>query len=69
MWDENLIGKTIFVDGEEVIDRVVQEAASRFQEWIKDVPRLKELCLKHYEPGYFESVAILGDASYTDIAS
>ena len=34
-WDENLIGKTTVVDGEEVIDTVAK-AVARFQEWISD---------------------------------
>ena len=62
-WDENLIGKTTVVDGEEVIDTVAKEAVARFQEWISDVPRLKELRFKHYEPGHLECVAIFGDAN------
>ena len=52
-WDENLIGKTT-VDGEEVIDTVAKEAVAWFQEWISDVPRLKELRFKRYEPGHLE---------------
>ena len=66
-WDENLIGKTTVVDGEEVIDTVAKEAVARFQEWISDVPRLKELRFKRYEPGHLERVAIFGDASQTGI--
>ena len=31
-WDENLIGKTTVVDGEEVIDTFAKEAVARFQE-------------------------------------
>ena len=57
MWDENLIGKTT----------VGKEAVARFQEWISDVPRLKELRFKRYEPGHLERVAIFGDASQTGI--
>ena len=53
-WDENLIGKTTVVDGEEVIDTVAKEAVARFQEWISDVPRLKELRFKRYERGHLE---------------
>ena len=34
-WDENLIGKTTVVNGEEVTDTVAKEAVSQFQEWIK----------------------------------
>ena len=66
-WDENLIGKTTVVDCEEVIDTVVKEAVNRFQLWISDVPRLKELRFKRYEPGYLECVAIFGDVSQTGI--
>ena len=33
-WDENLISKTMVVDGEEVIDTVAKEAVAPFQEWI-----------------------------------
>ena len=66
-WDENLIGKTTVVDGKEVIDTDAKEAVARFQEWISDVPRLKELRFKRYEPGHLESVAIFGDASQTGI--
>ena len=51
-WDENLIGKTTVVKGEEVIDMVAKEAVARFQEWISDEPRLKELRFKRYEPGH-----------------
>ena len=50
MWDENLIGKTTVVDGEEVRDTVAKETVARFQEWISDVPWLKELRFKRYEP-------------------
>ena len=46
-WDENLIGKTTVVDGEEVIDPVAKEAVARFQEWISDVPRLKAVSYTH----------------------
>ena len=56
-WDENLIGKTTVMDGEEVIDTVSKEAVAWFQEWISDVPRLKELRFKRYEPGHLERVA------------
>ena len=66
-WDENLIFKTTVVDGEEVIDTVAKEAVTRFQEWVSDVPRLKELHFKRYEPGHLERVAIFEDASQTGI--
>ena len=66
-WDENLIGKTTVVDGEKVIDTVAKEAVARFQEWISDVPQLKELRFKRYEPGHLEHVAIFEDASQTGI--
>ena len=55
------------MDGEEVIDTVAKEAVARFQEWISDVPRLKELRFKPYEPVHLERVAIFGDASQTGI--
>ena len=66
-WDENLIGKTTIVDGEEVIDTVAKEVVARLQEWISDVLRLKELRFKRYEPGHLECVTIFGDASQTGI--
>ena len=46
---------------------VAKEAVARFQEWISDVPRLKELRFKRYEPGHPERVAIFRDASQTGI--
>ena len=55
------------MDGEELVDTVAKEAVARFQEWISDVPRLKELRFKRYEPGHLERVAIFGDASQTGI--
>ena len=58
-WGENLIGKTTVVDGEQVIDMVAKEAVARFQEWISDVPRLKELRFKRYEPGQTHSLVQL----------
>ena len=66
-WDENLIEKTMVVGGEEVIDTVAIEAVARFKEWISDVPQLKELRFKRYEPGHIERVAIFRDASQAGI--
>ena len=37
------------MDGKEIIDTVAKEAVALFQEWISDVPRLKELRFKRYE--------------------
>ena len=53
--DENLIGKTTVVDGE-VIDTVAKEAVAWFQEWISDVPRLKEMHFKRYAPGHLSAL-------------
>ena len=58
-WDEHLIGKTAVVDGEQVIDTVAKDAVARFS----DVPWLKELRFKRYEPGHLERVSIFGDSS------
>ena len=48
-WDENLIGKTTTDEQNNVVpDEVAREAVDRFKEWIKDVPRLKELRFSRY---------------------
>ena len=67
-WDENLIGKTTTDEQNNVVpDEVAREAVDRFKEWIKDVPRLKELRFSRYLPGDLEKIAIFGDASLTGI--
>ena len=45
-WDDNLIDNATVADGEEVTDTVAQEAVSRFQEWIKDVPWLERVAFQ-----------------------
>ena len=64
MWDENLIGKTMVVDGEEVIDSVAQK---QFPGSKNGSRMFLGLCFKRYEPGHLERVAIFGDASQTGI--
>ena len=67
-WTENLKTKTVIDEnGQKVADEVASEAVERFCEWIKDVPRLKELKFPRYIKGELEFLAIFGDASKTGI--
>ena len=51
-WTENLKTKTVIGEnGQKVADEVATEAVNRFCEWIKDVPRLKELNFPRYIKG------------------
>ena len=67
-WTENLLSKTVKDDeGNEIPDEVAAEAVELFGEWIKDVPRLKELRFTRYIGGVIDFIAIFGDASKTGI--
>ena len=67
-WTENLKTRTVVNEqGKNVPDPVAAEAVERFCEWIKDIPRLKELRFPRYIEGQLECVAIFGDASKTGI--
>ena len=67
-WTENLKTKTVIDDhGQRVKDEVAAEAVERFNEWFKDVSRLKELKFPRYIKGELDFVAIFGDASKTGI--
>ena len=67
-WTENLRTKTVLNEnGQKVRDEVAAEAVHLFCEWMKDVPRLKELQFPRYIKGELDFVAIFGDASKTGI--
>jgi hypothetical protein len=65
-WDENLLAKTIKdINGAIIPDPVALEAVQLFQNWIAEIPRLKELRFPRWLGGPIEFIAVFGDASKT----